>query len=61
MFMVTKEEFGQMIAEFESFREMISDEMEKLKTELENLQEDFIELKNDLIGSGKAISKKRLN
>ena len=37
--MVTKEEFGQFIAEFESFRDFLTEEMIKLKTEMEKLNE----------------------
>ena len=48
--MVTKEEFGQFIAEFESFRDMAMEEMEKIKTDLEKLTETV----NDLIKETKA-------
>lgn len=58
--MVTKEEFGQLIAEFESFRDMLLEETEKIKTDIERLKDDFDELKKDLMESSKVISKKRL-
>jgi hypothetical protein len=59
--MVTKEEFGQLISEFESFRDTVIDELGKLKTEIENITDDLDDLKKDLVGSGKVINKKRLN
>ncbi len=37
--MVTKEEFGQFIAEVESFRDMMIEEIAKLKTEIEDIRE----------------------
>ena len=37
--MVTKEEFGQFIAEMESFRDIVMEELTNLRTELEKLQE----------------------
>ena len=53
--MVTKEEFGQFISEFESFRDMVMEEMEKIKTDIEKLNETV----NDLIKETKAnVSKK---
>lgn len=39
--MVTKEEFGQLIAEFESFRDMTFEEMEKLKFDIEKLKDSI--------------------
>lgn len=58
--MVTREEFGQFIAEFESFRDIMLEELGKLKTDLERLKDDFDELKKELADSGKIIIKKRL-
>ena len=37
--MVTKEEFGQFIAEVESFRDMFIEELTKLKTDIENIKD----------------------
>ncbi|MBR9692269.1 hypothetical protein GOV06_05800 [Candidatus Woesearchaeota archaeon] len=37
--MVTKEEFGQFIAEVESFRDMFMEELAKLKTDIENIKD----------------------
>ncbi len=42
---VSKEEFGSLIAEYEGFRDMILDEMTKLREELENLREDLKDIK----------------
>ena len=42
--MVTKEEFGQFIAEVESFRDMMVEELGKLKTEIENLKDGVEEI-----------------
>ena len=42
--MVTKEEFGQFIAEVESFRDLILEELTKLKTEIEYLKDDVDEI-----------------
>ena len=59
--MVTKDEFGQLINEFESFRDIIIEELAKIKTELEKLKEEFNDLKNDLKVSAKiSLSKKRI-
>jgi archaellum component FlaC len=58
--MVTNEEFGQLVSEFESLRDLIMDEFGKIKTEIENLSEDLNELKSELMESSKIISKKRL-
>lgn len=37
--MVTKEEFGQLIAEFESFRDLTLEEISKIDSEIESLKE----------------------
>ena len=42
--MVTKDEFGQLIAEFESFRDMALDEIGKLASEVENIKEQLTDL-----------------
>ena len=46
--MVTKEEFGNFISEFESFRDIIIEELSKLKNEIENMREDFNDLRKEL-------------
>ena len=43
--MVTREEFGSLIAEYEGFRDMILDEMARLREDFENLREDLKDLK----------------
>ena len=59
--MVTKDEFGQLISEFESFRDTIIDEITKIKTEQEKLKEEFDDLKKGLKVSAKiSLSKKRI-
>ncbi len=45
--MVTKEEFGQFISEFESLRDTIFEEFSKMKTEIENLREDFEDFRKE--------------
>ena len=37
--MVTKEEFGQIIAEFEELRDMTMEEFSKLRTDIETMKE----------------------
>jgi len=54
--MVTKEEFGQFIAEFESFRDFTLEELENLKTEMEKLKEDL----NEIVKEMKIPIKKRI-
>ena len=58
--MVTKEEFGQLISEFESLRDMTMEELIKIKTDLESIKEDFEDLKRELEGSAKISLKKRI-
>ena len=58
--MVTNEEFGQFVGEFESLRDMVMEEFSKVKNELELIREDLNELKSELMESSKIISKKRL-
>ena len=58
--MVTNEEFGQFVSEFESFRDMVMEEFSKVKNDLEIIREDLNELNSELMGSSKIISKKRL-
>jgi regulator of replication initiation timing len=42
--MVTREEFGQLIAEFESFRDLALEEISKLRMEVEKLQDTLNDL-----------------
>ena len=42
--MVTKEEFGQFIAEVESFRDMMMEEITKIKTDLEYIKDNIEEI-----------------
>jgi hypothetical protein len=58
--MVTKEEFGQLISEFESLRDMTMEEISKIKTDLANIKEDFEDLKRELEGNAKISFKKRI-
>jgi uncharacterized coiled-coil DUF342 family protein len=54
--MVTKEEFGQFIAEFESFRDMVLEELTKLKSDIEDVNETL----NDLVKETKVVITKRI-
>lgn len=58
--MVTNEEFGQFVSEFESLRDLVMEEFSKVKNELEIIREDLNDLKSELMESSKIISKKRL-
>jgi len=51
------EEIGYLISEFESLRDMVIEEITKIKNDLENLQQDFEDLKKELCG---AVRKRRL-
>lgn len=42
--MVTKEEFGQFIAETESFRDMFMEELTKMRAEIEEIKETLNEV-----------------
>jgi len=46
--MVTKEEFGHFIAEFEAFRDMIMEEIGKLTNRIEKIEEDLKDIKSEL-------------
>ena len=46
--MVTKEEFGQLIAEFEAFRDLVLDDLNKITNNIEELKEDIDEIKSEL-------------
>jgi hypothetical protein len=54
--MVTKEEFGQFIAEVESFRDMFMEELTKLKTEIEDIKD----MLNDLARETKVNVNKKI-
>ena len=58
--MVTKEEFGQLISEFESLRDMVMEELTKIKTEVETIKEDFEDLRKELEGSAKISLKRKI-
>lgn len=58
--MVTKEEFGQLISEFESLRDMTMEEISKIKTDLANIKEDFEDLKREIEGNSKISLKRRI-
>ena len=58
--MVSDNEFGHLVSDFESFRDIFMDEIIKLKNELENLQQDFEDLKKELSGTGGITIKRRL-
>ena len=51
--MVTKEEFEHFISEFESLRDLMLEEITKIKTEVESIREEFSDLKKELSSSGK--------
>ena len=53
--MVTKEEFGQLIAEFESFRDMSLEEFSKMRADLEEFKEQLDDILKEL-----RITKKKL-
>ena len=46
--MVTQEEFGSLIAEYEGFRDTILDVMTQLRTEMEKLKEEIEDLKDQI-------------
>ena len=46
--MVTKEEFGSLIAEYEGFRDTILDEIAKLREDIENIREDMKDIRKVL-------------
>jgi predicted transcriptional regulator len=46
--MVTKEEFGQFIAEFEAFRDMTLEEIGKMHAEIEKLKDQFDDLLKEI-------------
>jgi hypothetical protein len=46
--MVTKEEFGQFIAEFEAFRDMVLEEIGKITNRIENIEDEVKDMKSSL-------------
>ena len=46
--MVTQDEFGSLIAEYEGFRDTILDAMAQLRKELEDLKETLDDLKDQI-------------
>jgi len=46
--MVTQEEFGSLIAEYEGFRDTILDAMSQLRQELEKLKEEIEDLRDQI-------------
>ena len=58
--MISEEEFGHLISEFESLRDMVIEETGKIKTELENIKDELNELKAELAGSGKINFSKKI-
>jgi len=54
--MVTKEEFGQFVAEVESFRDMFMEELSKLKSEIEDIKD----MLNDIARETKVSVSKRI-
>jgi len=46
--MVTQEEFGSLVAEYEGFRDTMLDEITGLREDIENLREELKELKQML-------------
>ncbi|MBD3249490.1 hypothetical protein GF336_05575 [Candidatus Woesearchaeota archaeon] len=56
--MVTKEEFGQFIAEFESFRDMMWEEITSMKNDIEKINNTLEDIEEEFANSGKKIKKK---
>lgn len=46
--MVTEEQFGSLIAEYEGFRDTIFDAISQLRQEIENLKEEIEDLKDQI-------------
>ena len=46
--MVTQEEFGSLIAEYEGFRDTILDSMSQLRQDLEKIKEDIEDLRDQI-------------
>ncbi|MBW2993208.1 hypothetical protein KY317_01385 [Candidatus Woesearchaeota archaeon] len=58
--MVSDTEFGHLVSEFESLKDIFIDELSRLKTEMETIKEDLLDLKKELNNSGGITIKKRL-
>ncbi|HLC19788.1 MAG TPA: hypothetical protein VJK72_02640 [Candidatus Nanoarchaeia archaeon] len=43
--MVSDEEFGSLLAEYEGFRDTLMDEIAKLREEIENIKEDLKDIR----------------
>ena len=46
--MVTKDEFGQLVADFEAFRDLMMEEVGKLTNRIEEIEEDIKDMKSNL-------------
>ncbi|HLD33821.1 MAG TPA: hypothetical protein VJB66_03770 [Candidatus Nanoarchaeia archaeon] len=46
--MVSEEEYGSLLAEYESFRDSMMDELSKLRRDIEHLKEHMKDLKSEL-------------
>ena len=58
--MVSDTEFGHLVSEFESLKDIFIEELSRLKTEIEIIREDLLDLKKELNNSGSITIKKRL-
>ncbi len=58
--MVSDTEFGHLVSEFESLKDIFIEELSRLKTEIEIIREDLLDLKKELNNSGGITIKKRL-
>lgn len=54
------DELDALINEFESLRDLLLDQIIKVKQDVENIKQDIIDLKQDLADSGVRLFKKRL-
>lgn len=59
--MVTKEEFEQFVSEIESLRDMLLEEIVKMRSEIEKIRYDLDDVKKELVNSGKIVITKRIN
>lgn len=46
--MVTEEQFGSLIAEYEGFRDTLLDAMSQLRSDLEKIKEDIEDLRDQI-------------
>ena len=56
--MVTNEEFGQLVSEFESFRDLFMEELTKVKQDIENITDSVNDIEQELANSGKTVKKR---